>query len=87
MQTVKLAVRILYHPEVDKLHQIYTHLGLDYDVKVLPAIVNEITRSVIAQFSATQLLSQRDQVSEKIKSALSERAKNFWIRIDNLAIT
>jgi prohibitin 2 len=87
MQNVKLAVRILYHPDTDFLHEIYTHLGLDYDTKVLPAIVNEITRSVIAQSSASQLLSQRDQVSDKIRSALSERAKNFWIRIDNLAIT
>lgn len=87
MQNVKLAVRILYHPDNEMLHEIYTHLGLDYDTKVLPAIVNEITRSVIAQYSATQLLSQRDQVSDKIRAALSERAKNFWIRIDNLAIT
>jgi regulator of protease activity HflC (stomatin/prohibitin superfamily) len=62
-------------------------LGPDYDKKVLPAIVNEITRSVVAQFSATQLLSQRDQVSDRIRSALAERAGNFWIRIDNLAIT
>ena len=39
---------------------------------------------MIAQFSATQLLAQRDQVSERIKSALADRAKNFWIKIDNL---
>ena len=87
MQNVKLAVRILYHPDVAQLHDIYTNLGLDYDTKVLPAIVNEITRSVVAQFSAAQLLSQRDQVSERIRTALAERAKNFWITIDNLAIT
>jgi regulator of protease activity HflC (stomatin/prohibitin superfamily) len=49
MQNVKLAVRILFHPEVDKLQEIYTHLGLDYDTKVLPAIVNEITRSALAE--------------------------------------
>ena len=87
MQNVKLAVRILFFFNDTATTEIYTHLGLDYDTKVLPAIVNEITRSVIAQSSASQLLSQRDQVSDKIRSALSERAKNFWIRIDNLAIT
>lgn len=87
MQTVKLVVKLLYHPETDQLHNIYTNLGPDYDEKVLPAIVNEITRAVIAQYSATQLLSQRDQVSDKIRSSLSERASNFWIKIDNVAIT
>ncbi len=41
----------------------------------------------MAQFSASQLLSQRDQVSERIKALLSERASHFNIIIDNLAIT
>jgi hypothetical protein len=40
MQTVKLAVKVLFHPEVDKLDLIYTKLGRNYDQKVLPAIIN-----------------------------------------------
>lgn len=44
-------------------------------------------RTVVAQFSANQLLAQRDQVSERIKTLLSERAAHFNIIIDNLAIT
>ena len=87
MQTVKLMVKLLYHPEENQFHNIYTQLGPDYDEKVLPAIVNEITRAVVAQYSATQLLSQRDQVSDKIRSTLAERASNFWIKIDSVAIT
>ena len=63
MQTVKLSVKVLFHPEVDKLDVIYTNLGRNYDQKVLPAIINEILRTVVAQFSASQLLAQRDQVS------------------------
>ena len=40
MQNVKLAIKILYFPESDKLYDIYTNIGLDYDNKILPAIVN-----------------------------------------------
>jgi prohibitin 2 len=87
MQSIKLSVRILFHPEISKLGVIYTRLGKNYEQKVLPALCNEILRTVVAQFSAAQLLSQRDQVSERIKNLLSERASHFNIIIDNLAIT
>lgn len=87
MQSIKLAVKVLFHPEVNKLDVIYQNLGKNYEQKVLPALCNEILRTVVAQFSAAQLLSQRDQVSERIKSLLSERASQFNIIIDNFAIT
>ena len=87
MQSIKLSVRVLFHPEVNQLGTIYTKLGKNYEPKVLPALCNEILRTVVAQFSANQLLSQRDQVSERIKQLLSERASHFNIIIDNLAIT
>lgn len=87
MQSIRLSVRVLFHPEVNKLDVIYTRLGKNYEQKVLPALCNEILRTVVAQFSAAQLLSQRDQVSERIKHLLSERAAHFNIIIDNLAIT
>ncbi len=61
-------------------------MGQNYKEKVLPALTNEILRTVVAQFSASQLLAQRDQVSERIKSLLIERAEFFNIKIDNLAI-
>ena len=71
MQSIKLSIRVLFHPEVSNLHVIYSRLGRNYEQKVLPALCNEILRTVVAQFSAGQLLSQRDQVSERIRQLLS----------------
>ena len=87
MQAIRISVRVLFHPEVDKLNAIHNNLGQNYEDKILPAICNEILRTVVAQFSANQLLAQRDQVSDRIRSLLSERAAHFNIIIDNLAIT
>lgn len=86
MQNINISLRVLYRPKSDKLVEIYRTLGLNYDERVLPSIVNEVLKSVIAQFSASQLLSQRDQVSGKIRRNLEERASHFNIVIDDVSI-
>ena len=40
--------------------------GADFDDKVLPSIVNEVTKQVVAQFTAAELIFQRDHVSRLI---------------------
>jgi len=50
--------------------------------QVLPSIVTEVVKQVIAQFNATALLTQREQVSRKIKENLEERAREFGIMLE-----
>ncbi|WPK24349.1 hypothetical protein PUMCH_001619 [Australozyma saopauloensis] len=87
LQSVLLTLRVLHRPEVQNLPTIYQTLGLDYDERVLPAIGNEILKSIVAQFDALELITQREVVSARIRQELSRRAGEFNIRLEDVSIT
>lgn len=80
-------MRVLIRPDPNKLPEVYRFLGMDYDGRVLPSVGNEVLKSVIARYTATQLLTEREQVSAKIREILKERLVEFHIVLDDVSIT
>lgn len=60
---VSITLRVLSRPDVEHLSKIYQGLGMDYDERVLPSIGNEVLKSIVAQFDAAELITQREVVS------------------------
>lgn len=87
LQMVNMTLRILSKPSESKLAQIFKTLGTDWEERVLPSIGNEVVKAVVAQYNAEQLLTQRDKVSAAVRAALTERADDFGIVLDDVAIT
>lgn len=87
LQMVELSLRVLYKPDPAKLHFVYRRLGKDFDERVLPSIVNEVAKAVVAQYNASELLTKREHVSKQIRDMLVKRAADFSIVLDDVSIT
>ncbi|CEQ40153.1 SPOSA6832_01721 [Sporobolomyces salmonicolor] len=71
LQMVNITCRVLCRPRVDALPKIYTELGTNYDEVVLPSIVNEVLKSVVAQFNASYALSRPFSLRPELTPARS----------------
>ena len=91
---VNISLRVLYRPRTDMLATIVKTLGMEYEGIVFgrtqdgqDGVGNEVLKEVVAQFTAEELLRNREQVSVRIAKALSARASQFHLDLDDVSIT
>jgi len=86
LQTVEIGLRLLFKPDEKELPTLHSELGPDYDERVIPSIANEVIKSVVAQYDASELITLRERVSQEIRHQLELRAQQFGILLDDVSI-
>jgi len=87
LQMVTIGVRVLHKPKPEKLVWIYQRLGKNYDERILPSLMNECAKAVVARYNANELLTKREVVSADIRRDLIARAGMFNVLLEDVAIT
>ena len=87
LQMVTIGVRVLHKPRPERLVWIYQRLGKNYDERILPSLMNECAKAVVARYNANELLTKREVVSADIRKDLIARAGMFNVLLEDVAIT
>lgn len=87
LQMVTIGVRVLHKPDPNHLVWIYRHLGKNYNERILPSLMNECAKAVVARYNANELLTKREEVSASISAELSGRCSGFHVVLEDVAIT
>jgi len=86
LQTVTITCRLLFRPKIEDLPSIHQSIGMNYEERVLPSVAHEVLKSVIAQYTAKQLLQERERVSKEVRDAITARCETFNILIEDVAL-
>jgi len=86
-QTVNIVLRLLYKPDPLQLPHIYKNVGIEWADNIFSSVGNEVLTSVVAQYDAVEMITQRERVSQSIRDQLTERCGIYNILLDDVAIT
>lgn len=86
LQTITTIVAVNYRISKDMSYSIYKEVGNNFeDVLITPA-VNEVLKAVTAQYTASELVSSRSEVSVMLNDLLREKLEARGIYIEDLNI-
>lgn len=87
LQNVDVGAAINYHIDAQGASQLYREVGMSYEQKIIAPAIQESIKSVIARFSAEELITMRQTVSAGIKDELASKVGTYNIIVDEFNIT
>lgn len=87
MQVVKsVIVSVNYQLDEDKVTDMYRQVGQNYNAIVLEPAIQETIKSAISQYNAEELVTKRNEVSDKILETLSVKVSDYGLKIISVSL-
>jgi regulator of protease activity HflC (stomatin/prohibitin superfamily) len=86
LQTISSVLAVNYRIDKNMSYSIYKNIGSAYEsVAVIPA-VHEVLKAIVAQYTASELVSNRSEVSVKLDEMLNEKLMKTGISVETFNI-
>ena len=86
LQTITTHIALNFHLDPAKVNILYRDVGESYEVNIIDPAVKEVVKAATAKYTADEVITKREIVSNTIKEALSKRLAKYNILIDDFSI-
>lgn len=86
LQSVTATVAVNYHVEPADAFKIFSNIGADYADRVISPAIQESVKSVTANYTAEQLITEREKVRDDILTLLTSKLQVYGVQTDSLNI-
>jgi regulator of protease activity HflC (stomatin/prohibitin superfamily) len=86
LQDTKSTIAVNYHLVPDKVNKVYQEIGVGFKDRIIDPAVQEVVKAITANYTAVELITQREKVRGAIKDLLRQRLLVYNIIIDDFAI-
>jgi len=90
LQTIQTKITLNYHLGLQDPVSHYTRLGADQtniENSIVKPAMSESFKSIVARFTAEELIIKREIVSQLIIATLAEKLKQYDLFVDSLSVT
>ena len=82
LQIVSTTIALNLSLSPDKCAQVYQNIGVDYLERIVAPAMQESTKAVIAQYTAEELVSKRENVRQGISDLLATKLSPIGVRTE-----
>ena len=87
LQDVQMKIAVNYRVDYKKATSLYKNVGTKYEETILNPAIQESIKAVTSRYTAEELITKRNEVSDGCEQELSSKVLKYGLTIDSLNIT